>query len=90
MRILKEHSEFSLGTKTKWELIRYIAKLEKNINRAIKLLDKMSGIEPSCNTAWHPHMPSCQVSHPDQEAYPCRSAYSHYQGNPAYIQKSRS
>ena len=43
--LLKEHSEFSLGTKTKWELVRYIAKLEKNINRAIKLLDKASGSE---------------------------------------------
>lgn len=43
--MLKEHSEFSLGTKTKWELVRYIAKLEKNINRAIKLLDKASGSE---------------------------------------------
>lgn len=42
---MKEHSELTLAAKTKWELVKYIAKLEKNINRAIKKLDKVSGTE---------------------------------------------
>jgi len=40
--IIKEHSEFTLNTKTKWDLVRYIVKLEKTINRAIKRLDNVS------------------------------------------------
>ena len=39
---MKEHSPFSLNVKTKYELIRYIVKLEENINRAIKKLDNVS------------------------------------------------
>ena len=42
---IKEHSEFTLANKTKWELVKYIAKLEKNINKAIRKLDKLSGVE---------------------------------------------
>lgn len=39
---MKEHSPFSLNNKTKYELVRYIAKLEENINKAIKKLDTVS------------------------------------------------
>lgn len=39
---MNEHTEFSLVNRNKWELIRYIVKLEKNINRAIKKLDCVS------------------------------------------------
>lgn len=42
---IKEHTEFTLGSKTKWELVNYIVKLEKNINKAIRKLDKLSGVE---------------------------------------------
>lgn len=39
---MKESNEFTLNTKTKYELIRYIVKLEKTVNRAIKKLDTVS------------------------------------------------
>ena len=39
---IKEHSEFTLSAKTKWELVRYASELEKAINRAIKRLDNVS------------------------------------------------
>lgn len=39
---MKEHSPFSLNNKTKYELVRYIVKLEENINKAIKKLDTVS------------------------------------------------
>lgn len=39
---MKEHSPFSLNNKTKYELVRYIVKLEENINKAIKRLDNVS------------------------------------------------
>lgn len=39
---MKEHSPFSLNKKTKYELVRYIVKLEENINKAIKRLDTVS------------------------------------------------
>ena len=42
---MKESNEFSLSTKTKYELIRYITKLEKKINKAIKLLEIMQDDE---------------------------------------------
>ena len=46
---MKEHSPFSLNNKTKYELVRYIVKLEENINKAIKKLDTVS--EPAVRTA---------------------------------------
>ena len=39
---MKEHTEFTLNNLKKWELIRYIVKLEQTINKAIKKLDKVS------------------------------------------------
>lgn len=42
---MKEHTELTLGSYKKWDLVRYIVKLEKRINRAIKRLDKMNGVE---------------------------------------------
>lgn len=42
---MKEHTEFSLNNHTKWELIRYIVKLEQTINKAIKKLDTASSQE---------------------------------------------
>ena len=39
---MKEHTELTLATKTKWELINYAAELEKRINKAIKRLDSVS------------------------------------------------
>lgn len=39
---MKEHSPFSLNNKTKYELVRYIVKLEENTNKAIKKLDTVS------------------------------------------------
>ena len=39
---MKEHSEFTLATKTKWELINELAELEKRINKAIRKLDNVS------------------------------------------------
>lgn len=39
---MKEHNPFSLNNKTKYELVRYIVKLEENINKAIKKLDTVS------------------------------------------------
>lgn len=46
---MKEHTEFSLNNHTKWELIRYIVKLEQTINKAIKKLDNVSS--PDVRTA---------------------------------------
>lgn len=43
--LIKEHTEFTLNNLKKWDLIRYVVSLEKRINRAIKRLDKLSGIE---------------------------------------------
>ena len=42
---MKEYTEFTLLNKTKWELINYIKGIAKNINKAIKILDKQEGIE---------------------------------------------
>lgn len=39
---MKEHSVFTLNTKTKYQLIRYIEALEQTINKAIKKLDNIS------------------------------------------------
>ena len=39
---MKEHTEFTLNNLKKWYLIRYVVKLEKTINRAIKRLDTVS------------------------------------------------
>ena len=39
---MKEHTEFTLNCYKKWDLIRYIMKLENNINKAIKRLDNVS------------------------------------------------
>jgi len=39
---MKEHTEFTLSAMKKWDLIRYIVKLEKIINKAIKKLDNVS------------------------------------------------
>lgn len=39
---MKEHTEFSLYIHKKWDLIRYIVKLEQTINKAIKRLDSVS------------------------------------------------
>lgn len=39
---MKEHTEFTLTNFKKWDLIRYIIKLEKTINKAIKKLDNVS------------------------------------------------
>ena len=39
---MKEHTEFTLNNLKKWDLIRYVVKLEKTINRAIKRLDSVS------------------------------------------------
>ena len=46
---MKGHSPFSLNNKTKYELVRYIVKLEENINKAIKKLDTVS--DPAVRTA---------------------------------------
>ena len=42
---MKEHTEFTLLNQTKWELVNYIKGIAKNINKAIKILDKQEGIE---------------------------------------------
>lgn len=42
---IKEHSEFTLGNKTKWELVKELSELEKRINKALKRLDKLEGKE---------------------------------------------
>lgn len=42
---MKEDNPFSLNNKTKYQLIRYIIKIEQNINRAIKKLDSVSSPE---------------------------------------------
>lgn len=42
---MREHTELTLNNLKKWDLIRYVVSLEKRINRAIKRLDKLSGIE---------------------------------------------
>ena len=39
---MKEHKELTLNCYKKWDLIRYIIKLENNINKAIKRLDNVS------------------------------------------------
>lgn len=39
---MKEHNVFTLNTKTKYQLIRYIEALEQAINKAIKKLDNVS------------------------------------------------
>jgi len=39
---MKEDNPFSLNNKTKYELIKYIIKIEKTVNRAIKKLDTVS------------------------------------------------
>lgn len=40
--IIKEHTELTLSTMKKWDLVRYVAKLEKTINKAIIKLDNVS------------------------------------------------
>ena len=42
---MKEYTEFTLLNKTKWELVNYIKGIAKNIDKAIKILDKKEGIE---------------------------------------------
>lgn len=42
---MKEHTELTLGSYKKWDLVRYIVKLEQTINRAIKKLDNTSSPE---------------------------------------------
>ena len=42
---MKEYTEFALLNRTKWELINYIKGIAKNINKAIKILDKQEGVE---------------------------------------------
>lgn len=42
---MNEYTEFTLLNKTKWELINYIKGIAKNINKAIKILDKQEGVE---------------------------------------------
>lgn len=42
---MKEYTEFTLLNQTKWELVNYIKGIAKNINKAIKILDKQEGIE---------------------------------------------
>ena len=42
---MKEDNPFSLNNKTKYQLIRYIIKIEQNINKAIKKLDSVSSPE---------------------------------------------
>lgn len=42
---MKEYSEFTLVQKTKWELINYIKGIEKNVDKAIKILDRQEGVE---------------------------------------------
>lgn len=42
---MKEYTEFTLADRTKWELINYIKGIAKNINKAIKILDKQEGVE---------------------------------------------
>lgn len=42
---MKEYSELTLVNKTKWELVNYIKGITKNINKAIKILDKQEGKE---------------------------------------------
>ena len=39
---MKEHTELTLASYKKWDLVRYIVRLEKTINRAIKRLDNVS------------------------------------------------
>jgi hypothetical protein len=39
---MKEDNPFSLNNKTKHELIKYIIKIEKTVNKAIKKLDTVS------------------------------------------------
>lgn len=42
---IKEHTELTLACYKKWDLVRYVVKLEKTINRAIKRLDSVSDPE---------------------------------------------
>ena len=42
---MKEYSELTLVNRTKWELVNYIEGITKNINKAIKILDKQEGKE---------------------------------------------
>ena len=39
---IKEHTELTLSTMKKWDLIRYVCKLERTINKAIIKLDNVS------------------------------------------------
>ena len=39
---MNKHKELTLNCYKKWDLIRYIMKLENNINKAIKKLDNVS------------------------------------------------
>lgn len=38
----KEHTELTLSSYKKWDLVRYVVRLEKAINKAIKRLDNVS------------------------------------------------
>lgn len=42
---MKEHTELTLSSMKKWDLVRYIIKLEKAINNIIKKLDDISVLE---------------------------------------------
>ena len=42
---MKEYSELTLVNRTKWELVNYIEGITKNINKAIKILNKQEGKE---------------------------------------------
>lgn len=42
---MKEHTEFTLNSLKKWDLVRYAVKLEKIINNIIKKLDDISILE---------------------------------------------
>ena len=42
---MEGYSELTLVNRTKWELVNYIKGIEKNINKAIKILDKQEGKE---------------------------------------------
>lgn len=39
---MKEHTELTLARYKKWDLVRYVVKLEETINKAIKRLDNVS------------------------------------------------
>lgn len=42
---MKEHTELTLSAYKKWDLVRYIVKLEKIINNIIKKLDDITILE---------------------------------------------